>query len=40
MDKRYCIQRENNVIGVNFMITSSKLYVPVADLCINDGIKF
>ena len=34
------IQHHNNVKGINFMITSTKLYVPIATLPINDNIKF
>ena len=37
-----CVMIENlsNVRGVNFMITSTKLYVSVVTLSINDNIKF
>ena len=34
------IQYHNNITGTNFMITSTKLYVPVVTLSINDNIKF
>ena len=36
-----CVLREhhNNITGVNFLITSSKLYVPIAVLLINDNIN-
>ena len=34
------IQHHDNITGTNFMITSTKLYVPVATLSINDNIKF
>ena len=30
----------NHIIGVSFIITSTKLYVPVFTLSINDNIKF
>ena len=30
----------NHIIGINFIITSTKLYVPVFTLSINDNIKF
>ena len=33
------IEQNNNITGVNFVITSTKLYVPVVTLSIND-IKF
>ena len=33
------IGHHNNITGLNFMITSTKLYVPVATLSINDKIK-
>ena len=36
MDKR----QNNNIAGVNFVNTSTKLYVPVVALSINDNIKF
>ena len=32
--------RKNNITGTNFMITSTKLCVPVVTLSINDNIKF
>ena len=37
-----CVMKEhhNNITGVNFMITSTKLYVPVAKLSVNNNIKF
>ena len=34
------IEYHNNIKGVNFMITSTKLYVSVVTLSINDNIKF
>ena len=34
------IEHHNNITGVNFMVTSTKLYVPVATLSINDNMKF
>ena len=34
------IENHNNIKGVNFMITSTKLYVSVVTLSINDNIKF
>ena len=34
------IEQHNNTTGVNFVITSTKLYVPVVTLSINDNIKF
>ena len=34
------IEHHNNIKGVNFMITSTKLYVSVVTLSINDNIKF
>ena len=34
------IEKNNNIAGVNFVITSTKLYVPVVTLSINDNIKF
>ena len=34
------IEYHNNITGINFMITSTKLYVPVVTLYINDNIKF
>ena len=39
---KYCvlIEHHNNITGVNFMITGTKLYVPVVTLSINDNIKF
>ena len=33
------IEQKNNITGVNFVITSTKLYVPVVTLSINDNIK-
>ena len=30
----------NHIIGLNFVITSTKLYVPVFTLSINGNIKF
>ena len=39
---KYCvlIEHRNNVTGVNFMITSTKRYVPVVSLSINKNIKY
>ena len=34
------IEEDNNLIGVSFIITSTKLYVLVITLSINDNIKF
>ena len=34
------IQHHDNIAGVNFVITSTKLYFPVVTLSINDNIKF
>ena len=34
------IEHHNNITGVNFVITSTKLYVPVVALSINVSIKF
>ena len=34
------IKHRNNITGVKFMITSTKLYVPVVTLSVNDNIKF
>ena len=34
------IEHYNIITGVNSMITSTKLYIPVATLSINDNIKF
>ena len=34
------IEQNNNITGVNFVITRTKLYVPVVTLSINDNIKF
>ena len=34
------IEEDNHIIGVSFIITSTKLYVPVVTLSINDNIKF
>ena len=34
------IEHQNNITGVNFMITSTKLYVTVVTLSINHNIKF
>ena len=40
MDKILCIDRTyNNITRVNFIITSTKLYVPVVTLSSNDNIK-
>ena len=39
---RNCVLIEDNdhIIGISFIITSTKLYVPVFTLSINDNIKF
>ena len=37
MGKRVCI---DNIAGVNFVITSTKRYLPVVTLSINNNIKF
>ena len=34
------VEQSNNVTGVNFVITSTKLYVPVVTLAINDNVNF
>ena len=34
------IQNHDSITGTNFMITRTKLYVPVVTLSINDNIKF
>ena len=34
------IKGHNNITGVIFIITSTKIYVPVVTLSINDNIKF
>ena len=34
------IQHHNKIAGVYFVITSTKLYVPVVTLSINDNINF
>ena len=34
------IEHRNNITRINFMITSTKLYVSVVTLFINDNIKF
>ena len=34
------IEHHNNITRVNFMITSTKLHVPVVTLSVNDNIKF
>ena len=34
------IEKNNNITGLKFVITSSKHYLPVATLPINDNIKF
>ena len=34
------IEQNNSITGVSFAITSTKLYVPVVTLSINDNIKF
>ena len=33
------MEENNNITGVNFVITSTQLYVPVVTLSINDNIK-
>ena len=33
------IEHNNNIAGVNFMITSTKIYVSVVTLSINENIK-
>ena len=39
--KKDCVLIErHNITGVNFMITSTKLYVPVVTLSVNDNINF
>ena len=34
------IQHHDNIEGVNVMMTSAKLYIPVVTLTVNDKIKF
>ena len=34
------IGQNNNITDMNFVITCSKLYVPIVNLYINDNIKF
>ena len=34
------IEQNNNITGVNFVITSTKLYVPVVTFSIIDNIEF
>ena len=34
------IEKNINIAGVNFVTTSTKLYVPIVTLSINDNIKF
>ena len=34
------IEHENDITGIDFMITSTKLYVQVVTLSVNDNIKF
>ena len=34
------VQHDINITGTNFMITSTKLYLPVITFSINDNIKF
>ena len=38
---KYCrlIEHHNNIAGIDFKITSFKLYVPVVTFHINDNIK-
>ena len=33
-------ERHNNIIGVNFLITSTKFYVPIISFSKNDNMKF
>ena len=41
MDNRLIlIEQNDNITGVNFVITSTKLYAPVVTLSSNDNIKF
>ena len=34
------VEHNNNITGIDFKITSTKIYIPVATLSINDKIKF
>ena len=34
------IEQHNDITGVNVMITSTELYIPVVTLSINDNITF
>ena len=34
------MEKNNNSTGVNFLITSTKLYVPVVTLFVNDNSNF
>ena len=34
------IEQNNNIAGINFALTSSKLYAPVVTFSINDNITF
>ena len=36
----FMIEHYNNITEANFVITSTKLYVPVVTFSINDNIKF
>ena len=38
--KTVLIELHNNITGANFMITSTRLYIPVVTLSFNDNIKF
>ena len=40
--KEHCvlIKHHNNITRVDFVITNTKLYVPLATWCINDNIEF
>ena len=38
--KTVLIERHDNITGANFMITSTRLYIPVVTLSFNDNIKF
>ena len=34
------IEQNNNIAGVNFVITNAKLFVPAVTLLINDNVKY
>ena len=34
------IEQNNNIAGVNFVITDTKLFVPAVTLLINDNVKY